>query len=81
MNATVVASLMMLGSLPVMEMTVTFDLDATGSVPKGWTAGVTGRGADRWTVEADAGAPSRPNVLKTSRSTTPRMDGESRSSM
>jgi hypothetical protein len=43
-----------------------FDKDATGAAPAGWTCGVTGRGSPRWTVEADAGAPSSPNVLKQS---------------
>ena len=45
---------------------VTFDTDAVGTVPKGWTAGVTGRGAPRWVVQADRTAPSAPNVLKQS---------------
>ena len=43
-----------------------FDSDATGSLPAGWIAGVTGSGKHRWTVEADATAPSPPNVLKQS---------------
>jgi len=46
--------------------TVNFDADAVGSIPKGWTSGVTGRGAPRWAVEADRTAPSAPNVLKQS---------------
>lgn len=66
MNATVVASMLMMGSLPVVAETITFDQDMVGSVPSGWTAGVTGRGGHRWSVEADAGAPSKPNVLKQS---------------
>jgi hypothetical protein len=65
-NTAVVASLMMLGSLPVMAETIAFDQDAGGSLPTGWTAGVTGRGTQRWTVETDAGAPSKRNVLKQS---------------
>ncbi len=66
MNATVVASMLMMGSLPGVAETITFDQDMVGSVPSGWTAGVTGRGGHRWSVEADAGAPSLPNVLKQS---------------
>ena len=66
MNMKIAASLMMLGSLPVMAETVAFDQDAIGSLPVGWTAGVTGRGAQRWTVEADVSAPSKPKVLKQS---------------
>ena len=46
--------------------TIGFDQDATGAAPAGWTCGVTGHGAPRWTVEADASAPSKPNVLKQS---------------
>ena len=49
-----------------MAETIDFDTDAVGAAPSGWTAGVTGRGAYRWTVEADANAPSKPNVLKQS---------------
>ena len=48
-----------------MEM-INFDLDAAGTAPSGWVCGVTGKGAPRWSVEADAGAVSPPNVLKQS---------------
>jgi len=47
-----------------MAQTFDFDADAVGTVPAGWIAGVTGQGAARWSVQADATAPSRPNVLK-----------------
>jgi len=50
--------------------TAGFDADPTGTLPAGWRAGVTGRGSPKWTVEADASAPSRPNVLKQSGSGT-----------
>jgi hypothetical protein len=46
--------------------TVTFNADPTGAPPVGWMCGSTGGGAPRWTVEADASAPSPPNVLKQS---------------
>ena len=46
--------------------TANFNVAAVGSLPAGWTAGVTGKGASRWTIEADATAPSPPNVLKQS---------------
>ncbi len=46
--------------------TISFDRDKTGAVPSGWRSGVTGRGSPIWTVEADATAPSKPNVLKQS---------------
>ena len=47
-----------------MAETITFDADAVGALPRTWIAGVTGRGSARWTVEADASAPTPPNVLK-----------------
>jgi hypothetical protein len=50
----------------VMAETFRFDADVVGALPSGWIAGVTGRGSHRWTVEADATAPSKPNVLKQS---------------
>jgi hypothetical protein len=50
--------------------TLSFDQDATGSLPTGWRAGVTGRGSPKWSVEADPTAPSKPNVLKQSGSGT-----------
>ena len=43
--------------------TISFDQDAAGTVPAGWRAGVTGHGSPKWSVEADATAPSKPNVL------------------
>jgi len=45
---------------------VNFDSSATGTLPDGWKSGVTGSGTPRWSVEADATAPSAPNVLKQS---------------
>jgi hypothetical protein len=44
--------------------TENFDSTASGTLPAGWIAGVTGKGTPRWSVEADATAPSNPNVLK-----------------
>ena len=49
-----------------MAETIHFDADTAGALPSGWIAGVTGRGSHRWTIEADASAPSKPNVLKQS---------------
>jgi hypothetical protein len=43
-----------------------FDQHKTRVLPADWSAGVTGKGEPRWTVEADASAPSKPNVLKQS---------------
>ena len=50
----------------VMAETIHFDADTAGALPSGWIAGVTGRGSHRWTIEGDASAPSKPNVLKQS---------------
>ncbi|TFV89265.1 hypothetical protein E4K72_21660 [Oxalobacteraceae bacterium OM1] len=43
-----------------------FDGDAVNQAPGGWTCGATGKGSPDWTVVAEAGAPSPPNVLKQS---------------
>jgi hypothetical protein len=53
-----------------MAETVNFDNDKTGAPPAGWSPGVTGRGSPKWAIEADASAPSKPNVLKQSGSGT-----------
>lgn len=50
----------------VAAQTVTFDSDVAGEPPTGWTCGTTGKGKARWSVEADASAPSPPNGLKQS---------------
>jgi hypothetical protein len=50
----------------VMAETLHFDTDALGAAPAGWIAGVTGRGSHHWSIETDATAPSKPNVLKQS---------------
>jgi len=44
--------------------TENFDSARVGILPPDWTAGVTGKGSPRWTIEVDAIAPSKPNVLK-----------------
>lgn len=46
--------------------TVNFDTADLGKSPAGWTATKTGSGTPRWTVEKDATAPSKTNVLKQS---------------
>ena len=45
---------------------VSFANDATGAAPQGWTATMTGQGTPKWTVEDDAGAPSKSKVIKQS---------------
>jgi hypothetical protein len=47
-----------------------FDAVAPGALPADWICGVTGKGSPVWKVEADASAPSQPNVLKQSGSGT-----------
>ncbi|HEX9022335.1 MAG TPA: family 16 glycoside hydrolase [Geobacteraceae bacterium] len=48
------------------KTTINFDKTSAGQLPAGWVGGVTGQGSPKWTVEADATAPSKPNVLKQS---------------
>jgi 3-keto-disaccharide hydrolase len=48
------------------SVSVSFDKDAVGQPPAGWTATRTGTGEARWTIEKDSTAPSGPNVLKQS---------------
>jgi len=50
----------------VLAGTITFDEATVGQSPSGWIATKTGSGTPKWTVEKDATAPSRPNVLKQS---------------
>jgi len=70
MNPSSIGLLASLVSGTVMAQTVNFDADTVGSAPAGWSCGVTGRGNPRWSVVADASAPSVPNVLKQSGSGT-----------
>src|SRR3954454_2891081 len=57
-------------SLPGMAETKTFEADVVGQPPAGWTCGATGRGAPRWSVEADVTAPSKGKVLRQSGTAT-----------
>jgi 3-keto-disaccharide hydrolase len=45
---------------------LTFDADASGSVPAGWMQTKTGRGDPKWTVEVDPTAPSKSKVVRQS---------------
>ena len=45
---------------------LSFDADATGKAPSGWTVAKTGTGNPEWTVEDDASAPSGSKVVKQS---------------
>ncbi len=41
-----------------------FESDAVGAAPKGWTVTMTGKGAPKWTVEQDQTTPSKLKILK-----------------
>jgi hypothetical protein len=63
---TIVASMTVFEATAAWSETASFDRDNAAAPPNGWLCGVTGRGAPKWLVEADEGAPSAPNVLKQS---------------
>ncbi len=44
--------------------TENFDNAKPGSLPEGWEAAVTGKGAPRWAVNTESNAPSAPQVLQ-----------------
>jgi len=48
------------------ENLASFETDAVGASPKGWTATLTGKGEPKWTVEHDETAPSKLKVVKQS---------------
>ncbi len=48
------------------DITASFETDAVGATPKGWTATRTGKGDPKWTIEQDQTAPSKLKVLKQS---------------
>ena len=60
------AAAMVMAAATAHAETLNFDTDRPGTPPSGWTCGSTGGGTPSWTVEADSGAPSGPNVLKQS---------------
>jgi len=64
-GATMVA-MTVLSATAAFAETENFDKEKAGSLPAGWSCGVTGKGSMRWTVDADPSAPSAPNVLRQS---------------
>ena len=64
LSLTIMAMTMAIG-LAAAE-TVNFDDMKAGPPPPGWSATQTGSGTAKWSVEKDASAPSKPNVLKQS---------------
>ena len=63
-------ALTILSASAAVAETENFDQDRPGTVPAGWSCGVTGTGSPRWLVDADPTAPSAPNVLRQSGSGT-----------
>jgi hypothetical protein len=70
MKGLIMVALTILSASAAAAETENFDQDKPGTVPAGWSCGVTGTGSPRWAVEADASAPSAPNVLRQSASGT-----------
>ncbi len=67
MKWTMLSLMILLAAMNTSAEQVTgFDKEPPGALPAGWSAGVTGRGTPKWTVESDATAPSPPHVLKQS---------------
>src|SRR2546428_5000926 len=62
---TVVLAITVLAAV-VLADAVNFDNLKVGAPPPGWTATKTGTGTEKWTIETDSSAPSKPNVLKQS---------------
>ena len=46
----------------IMAETLNFDNAPAGSLPEGWILAMTGKGAPKWTVEAEPSAPSKPRL-------------------
>ncbi len=64
MKVTLLHCLTFLWCFSLAAGTINFDRDTAGAAPRGFTAGLTGQGSPgRWLVQADATAPSQPNVL------------------
>jgi Domain of Unknown Function (DUF1080) len=59
-------SLALASSFSAAAETINFDSFPAGSPPPGWQVGQTGKGNPEWKVQADASAPSAPNVLRQS---------------
>src|SRR6266508_5372959 len=48
------------------DSTASFEAEAIGAAPKGWTATKTGKGDPKWTIERDQTAPSKSKIVKQS---------------
>jgi hypothetical protein len=60
------ATVLCLMEAVAMAEIASFDTDAIGTSPHGWTTTLTGRGTPKWTVEQDQTAPSKLKILKQS---------------
>ena len=63
---TIMTALLLVMEGTAMADKISFDADAIGGAPAGWTVAKTGTGNPKWTVEADANAPSKSKVVKQS---------------
>jgi hypothetical protein len=70
MKSLMMVAAIIVAATPSFGQTESFDELATGAPPPDWTCGVTGKGSPKWLIEADASAPSAPNVLRQSGSGT-----------
>jgi hypothetical protein len=67
MKGILVATLLCFMEVTAMaDNTVSFETDAAGATPKGWTATSTGKGNPKWTIEQDQTAPSKSKIVKQS---------------
>ena len=66
MKLALLALLTMTATTATFADSDTFDDATIGTTPADWSCGVTARGTPKWMIEADASAPSKPNVLKQS---------------
>jgi len=64
--ALVLVVLGVLARAATADMKITFDETDPSELPKGWEAGITGKGRAKWEIVSDDTAPSRPKVLKQS---------------
>jgi hypothetical protein len=65
-RAIVAATLFLIGVNDMSNHAISFEATRSGAAPEGWTSTLTGTGNPKWTVESDATAPSKSNVLKQS---------------
>lgn len=64
MREAIMVALTVFSATAAFAETDNFDKDKPGSMPAGWSCGVTGKGSPRWAVSAASTAPSAPNVLR-----------------